>query len=127
MSVKKIYLIRHGQTDFNVAGIVQGSGVDSDLNAAGHRQAAHFFAAYQHLPFDKVYTSTLKRTHQSVQAFLDLGLPHEEHSGLNEISWGVREGMRITPEEDEEYNGVLQQWRRGETHARLLGEKVRMR
>ncbi|PJJ61202.1 histidine phosphatase family protein [Hymenobacter chitinivorans] len=121
MSVKKIYLIRHGQTDFNVAGIVQGSGVDSDLNAAGHRQAAHFFAAYQHLPFDKVYTSTLKRTHQSVQGFLDLGLPHEEHAGLNEISWGVREGMRITPEEDEEYNGVLQQWKRGETHARLLG------
>ena len=121
MSVKKIYLIRHGQTDFNVQNIVQGSGVDSSLNARGYEQAALFFAAYKHLRFDKVYTSTLRRTQQSVQGFLDLGLPHETHSGLNEISWGVREGTRITPEEDEEYRGVLDQWQRGETYARLLG------
>jgi probable phosphoglycerate mutase len=32
MSKKTIYLIRHGQTDFNKQGIVQGSGVDSSLN-----------------------------------------------------------------------------------------------
>ncbi|TGE15782.1 histidine phosphatase family protein [Hymenobacter elongatus] len=121
MSVKKIYLIRHGQTDFNVRGIVQGSGVDSSLNETGYQQAARFFAAYKHLPFDKVYTSTLQRTQQSVQGFLDLDLPHEQHAGLNEISWGVREGLRITPEEDEEYNGVLQQWNQGQTQARLLG------
>lgn len=121
MSVKKIYLIRHGQTDFNVRGIVQGSGVDSSLNEAGRRQAARFFAAYQHVPFDKVYTSLLQRTHQSVEGFLHAGRPHEQHAGLNEISWGVREGTRITPEEDEEYHDVLQQWRAGHTHARLQG------
>ncbi|GAA4011151.1 histidine phosphatase family protein [Hymenobacter fastidiosus] len=121
MSVKKIYLIRHGQTDFNVAGIVQGSGIDSSLNEAGHRQAARFFAAYKHLAFDKVYTSTLQRTRQSVQGFLDLGLPHEQHAGLNEISWGLREGTRITAEEDEEYYGVLRQWHQGQTSARLPG------
>ncbi|TGD79825.1 histidine phosphatase family protein [Hymenobacter wooponensis] len=121
MSVKKIYLIRHGQTDFNVRGIVQGSGVDSSLNEAGRRQAARFFAAYRHIAFDKVYTSLLRRTHESVQGFLDLGLPHEQHGGLNEISWGTREGTRITAEEDEEYHSVLQQWRAGQTSARLEG------
>ncbi len=121
VSVKKIYLIRHGQTDFNVRGIVQGSGVDSSLNEAGMRQAARFFAAYQHVPFDKVYTSTLQRTHQSVHDFLQRGIPHEIHAGLNEISWGEREGTRITPDEDEEYHGVLQQWKQGQTSARLLG------
>lgn len=121
MSVKKIYLIRHGQTDFNVQGIVQGSGVDSSLNTTGYDQASRFFATYKHLAFDKVYTSTLQRTQQSVQGFLNLGLPHEAHSGLNEISWGLREGTRITPEEDAEYQGVLHQWERGETHARLSG------
>ncbi|WP_139920532.1 histidine phosphatase family protein [Hymenobacter sp. DG01] len=121
MSVKKIYLIRHGQTDFNVRGIVQGSGVDSSLNEAGRRQAARFFAAYRHVPFDKVYTSVLQRTHQSVQGFLELGLPHEQHAGLNEISWGTREGTRITPEEDEEYHRVLQDWKAGRTHVRMEG------
>ena len=118
---RTIFLLRHGQTDFNVRGIVQGSGVDSSLNDTGRQQAAQFFAAYGHVPFDKVYTSALRRTHESVQQFLDLGLPHEAHSGLNEISWGVREGTRITMEEDEEYRRVLANWNAGDTHARLTG------
>ncbi|WP_316932340.1 histidine phosphatase family protein [Hymenobacter terrenus] len=113
--------MRHGQTDFNVRGIVQGSGVDSSLNETGRRQAAQFFAAYGHVPFDKVYTSTLRRTQESVQQFLDLGLPHEAHAGLNEISWGVREGTRITVEEDAEYQDVLAGWAAGRTDVRLSG------
>lgn len=121
MKPRTIFLLRHGQTDFNVRGIVQGSGVDSSLNDTGRRQAAQFFAAYSHVPFDKVYTSTLRRTHESVQQFLDLGLPHEAHAGLNEISWGVREGTRITMEEDAEYRQVLAGWVAGDTHARLTG------
>jgi broad specificity phosphatase PhoE len=119
--VQTIYLVRHGQTDFNVQGIVQGSGVDSSLNATGRAQAQQFFAAYRHVPFDRIYTSVLRRTQESVQAFLDLGYPHEAHTALNEISWGVREGTRITMEEDVEYQGVLNQWEQGETDARLLG------
>jgi broad specificity phosphatase PhoE len=118
---RTIFLLRHGQTDFNVRGIVQGSGVDSSLNDTGRRQAAQFFAAYGHVPFDKVYTSALRRTHESVQQFLDLGLPHEAHPGLNEISWGVREGTRITMEEDAEYRQVLHDWATGRTDSRLTG------
>ena len=121
MRPRTIFLLRHGQTDFNVRGIVQGSGVDSSLNDTGRRQAAQFFAAYGHVPFDKVYTSALRRTHESVQLFLNLGLPHEAHSGLNEISWGVREGTRITLEEDAEYREVLAGWAAGHTNGRLTG------
>lgn len=119
--VQTIYLVRHGQTDFNVQGIVQGSGVDSSLNDTGRAQAAQFFAAYRHLPFDRVYTSALRRTQESVQEFISLGYPHEAHAALNEISWGVREGTRITFEEDVEYQYVLGQWERGDTSTRLLG------
>ncbi|OGX85118.1 histidine phosphatase family protein [Hymenobacter glacialis] len=121
MRPRTIFLLRHGQTDFNVQGIVQGSGVDSSLNDTGRRQAAQFFAAYGRVPFDKVYTSALRRTHESVQQFLDLGLPHEAHAGLNEISWGEREGTRITMEEDAEYRGVLADWGAGRTTSRLTG------
>ena len=92
---KKIYLTRHGQTDFNNQGIVQGSGVDSDLNETGKAQANALFKVYGHLKFDKVYISNLKRTQQSVQKFLDLNIPCEKLSGLNEISWGSREGKRL--------------------------------
>ncbi|GAA4384605.1 histidine phosphatase family protein [Hymenobacter koreensis] len=119
--LKKIYLIRHGQTYFNVRGIVQGSGVDAPLNDVGHQQAAQFHAAYAHTPFQRVYMSTLMRTHQSVQPFLDAGLPSEQHRALDEISWGHREGTRITPEEDIEYHGLLRAWQHGDTHLGLPG------
>jgi probable phosphoglycerate mutase len=119
--VQQLYLLRHGQTDFNVQNIVQGSGIDSDLNARGRQQAAQFWAAYKDTPFARVYTSRLKRTHQSVQQFIDAGLPHEAHAGLNEISWGTREGTRITPQEDAEYARVLAAWQAGDDHARLPG------
>lgn len=121
MTTKKIYLIRHGQTDFNLRGIVQGSGVDSSLNARGMAQAKAFFDMYKHVPFDKVYTSGLKRTKESVAGFIDSGIPNESLSGLNEISWGNKEGQPITPEEDAYYHWMLNQWRLGNTHERIEG------
>lgn len=121
MTTKKIYLIRHGQTDFNLKGIVQGSGVDSSLNAKGMAQARAFFEMYKHIAFDKIYTSTLKRTRESVSGFIELGIPTESLSGLNEISWGTKEGQPITPEEDQYYHWMLDQWRLGNTHERIEG------
>lgn len=119
--MQQIYLLRHGQTDFNVQGIVQGSGINSDLNERGRRQAELFWERYRDVPFARVYTSALKRTQQSVQRFLDLGLPHESTAALNEISWGTREGTRISPEEDAEYAQVLADWLAGNDHAHLPG------
>lgn len=121
MGSKKIYIIRHGQTDFNLQNIVQGSGIDSSLNDQGRAQAAAFFEAYRHVPFDKVYTSALRRTKESVNAFLELGLPTESLAGLNEISWGVNEGCKITPEENEYYHHMLSQWQLGNTSLRIEG------
>lgn len=121
MNSKKIYLIRHGQTDFNLKNIVQGSGVDTDLNELGRKQAEAFFQAYKHIPFDSVYTSVLKRSQQSVQRFIDLGIPHVALAGLNEISWGNKEGYRVTPEEDEYYHHMLRQWQLGNTSLRIEG------
>jgi len=113
---KTIYLIRHGETDFNRQGIVQGSGVDSDLNELGQAQAEAFFQYYQHIPFNKVYTSGLKRTHQSVIKFLEKNLPWEQYTGLNEISWGVREGQIPNNQDNEYYKVLIDSWIAGETH-----------
>ena len=74
---KTFYFIRHGQTDLNLLGIVQGRGVNSPLNANGMRQAQAFYEAYKSIPFDKVYMSTLLRTHQTVQQFVDQGIVSE--------------------------------------------------
>ena len=121
MITKKVYLVRHGQTDYNLKNIVQGSGVDADLNDFGRLQSVSFFNAYKHIPFDKVYTSVLRRTRQTVQPFTDLKVPSEALAGLNEISWGTKEGHRVTPEEDEYYHYMLRQWQIGNTTLRIEG------
>jgi broad specificity phosphatase PhoE len=121
LNTKKIYIVRHGQTDFNLKGIVQGSGVDSELNDYGRLQAKLFFETYKEVAFDKIYTSALKRTQQTVSHFIERGIPFEKLSGLNEISWGKKEGQAITPEEDEYYNYMLNQWQLGDTSLRIEG------
>lgn len=121
MTSKKIYLVRHGQTDFNLKGIVQGSGIDSVLNETGKEQATAFYDVYRETAFDKVYTSKLKRSLQSVNSFIEQGVPHEQHTGLNEINWGDKEGMQITPAEDEYYQWLLKQWQKGNTNLPIEG------
>lgn len=87
----------------------------------GRAQAKAFYEAYHSVKFDRVYTSSLKRTHETVIDFINSGIPHEIHSGLNEISWGVNEGHRITPDEDAYYHWMLQQWQNGNTSLRING------
>ena len=86
---KNIYIVRHGQTDFNLKGIVQGRGVDSSLNETGFRQAQLLFEKYKDIPFDNILTSTLRRTHQTVSPFAEIGLHHTPKVALDEISWGI--------------------------------------
>lgn len=120
---KTIYLVRHGETEFNRQGLVQGSGVDSDLNETGLRQAELFYEAYGDIPFDHVYTSSLKRTLQSVQRFIDDGIPHTAMAGLNEISWGDYEGRVSIPDWREEYWHMIGQWQAGNLEYRVaMGE-----
>lgn len=114
MESKKIYLIRHGQTDYNLKGYVQGSGVDSDLNQTGLNQAAKFFNFYKDIPFKKVYTSQLKRSIQSVQSFIDLEIPHEAYEGLNEINWGNKDGKEVSFSDNTFYWGMVKKWKEGE-------------
>ncbi|MBN8820918.1 MULTISPECIES: histidine phosphatase family protein [unclassified Spirosoma] len=115
MTQKTIYLIRHGETDFNRRGIVQGSGVDADLNEMGRAQAMAFFLAYQHVPFQKIYISGLKRTYQTAEPFIELGIPYEKLTGLNEISWGIMEGKAPGNLDNEYYRALIEAWESGRT------------
>lgn len=110
---KTIYLIRHGETEYNRLGKVQGSGVDSDLNEVGIKQADLFFKQYGDYAFDKVYTSMLKRTWQSVGGFIQKGIPHQPMAEWNEISWGSFEG-ELPPEHwKAEYMKMVAEWESG--------------
>jgi phosphoserine phosphatase len=110
MILKTFYIVRHGQTDLNKQGIVQGRGRNTDLNEEGRQQAQLFYRAYKHVPFDKIYISELKRTQQSIQPFIDGGIPYEKLSGLDELAWGVLEGQPSTPENKAAFMKLMRDW-----------------
>ncbi|MEL6658494.1 MAG: histidine phosphatase family protein [Bacteroidota bacterium] len=129
---KTVYILRHGQTDFNLKGIVQGGGVDTSLNETGRKQAQAFHNAYADLPFEVVLSSTLKRTRETILPFINQGLPWEQHPEINEMGWGDHEGKKSTPESHQEYKAVINAWGQGNYDAAMpngetaaqLGERL---
>jgi probable phosphoglycerate mutase len=117
----ELYIIRHGETDFNRRGIVQGRGVNSDLNEQGIIQASQFYKAYHHVPFDHIITSTLKRTHQTVQGFIEKGIPWMQLAGLDELDWGEHEGRASTQETRRAFFELTRAWMNGELHQKFRG------
>ena len=118
---KNIYIIRHGQTDFNVKQIVQGRGVNSDLNEMGIAQAQSFFKMYQNIPFDTIITSSLKRTHQTIAPFLANNIPHLVRPEIDEIAWGIFEGVQHHPSLQEKYYSIIESWKNGELDNKIEG------
>ncbi|MCU0422230.1 MAG: histidine phosphatase family protein [Bacteroidia bacterium] len=121
MNTKHIYIIRHGETEFNKLNIVQGSGVNTPLNDTGLKQAEMFYQVYKNYPFKKIYTSALLRAQQSVNAFIQSGIPHIVLPELNEISWGVFEGKQQSEQQKEQFRRLIQQWNEGFLHAKIEG------
>lgn len=117
----ELYLVRHGQTDYNKKRIIQGRGVNSSINEVGRAQAQLFFQHHKDIAFDSVLTSTLVRTQQTLQPFADLGYELEAFQQLDEINWGIHEGREGSTDLSEEYLYVTQLWKEGYLDERIEG------
>lgn len=62
----KIYLIRHGQTDWNIQGRIQGSH-DIPLNEAGQRQAEQVAKGMDSRRVSRIFSSTLTRAAETAE------------------------------------------------------------
>ncbi|MCG9880923.1 MAG: histidine phosphatase family protein [Bacteroidia bacterium] len=120
MENKLIYIIRHGETEFNKLGIVQGSGINSSLNERGISQAGKFYEMYKDIKFQKIYTSALVRTQESVLPFIEAGKSYQTFTELNEISWGVFEGKPQNETERKAYWDVVNAWKNGDYSAKIV-------
>ena len=107
--------VRHGETDYNAEGRVQGRGIDSDLNARGRRQAERLAARLADHPFDAVYTSSMRRTHQTAAPLLAVRpqLAPVALEDLDEMHWGVHEGQEPSPGLRERYARYVEAWTGG--------------
>ena len=116
---KDIYIIRHGETDYNKSGIIQGGGVNSDLNEKGRNQAGAFYDMYKDIPFDVAYASDLKRSQQTIAPFINAGLTQKILPEIREMSWGIFEGKSSLSWMKEKYEYMLVEWDKGNYDARL--------
>jgi broad specificity phosphatase PhoE len=88
-----LWLVRHGESTWNVAGLVQGTNDEAGLTERGLRQAAEAARAFRCQPVRALYSSDLRRARQTAAAFAaELGVPVRTDARLRERSLGVLEG-----------------------------------
>jgi len=91
-----LYLIRHGETPWNVEGRYQGQ-LDPPLNDRGQRQAQETAARLAPLNFETIFSSDLARARQTAATLSAMtGLPVQLDARLREIHQGVWQGVLIT-------------------------------
>ena len=88
-----LWLVRHGESTWNIAGLAQGHNDEAELTERGLRQAAEAAAQFGYRPVRAIYASDLRRARQTAAAFAAvLGLPGCTDPRLRERSLGVLEG-----------------------------------
>ena len=88
-----IYVIRHGQTDYNVKRIFQGQ-TDIPLNETGKQQAQEMAEKFKNLKIDNILASPLSRAYQTANYISKVtGISVEIEEGLKERFFGQMEGQ----------------------------------
>lgn len=94
--MKHLYIIRHGETDFNKTQKMQGRGIDASLNDLGRYQAQAVADSLQKVAITKIVTSSLKRTIETAQPLITQSSALvESHRDLDEMSFGNLEGKEF--------------------------------
>ena len=95
------YLVRHGQTDWNAAQIVQGI-TDIPLNETGLAQAARAREPMKDIPIEIIFSSPLVRAYRTAEIINEYHhVPIIADSRLQERNYGIFEAVHYS-----DYPGV---------------------
>lgn len=116
----KLFLIRHGQTSWNVEGRYQGD-QDIELNSTGIMQAGLAAKYLSRVAFSNIYSSPLSRTMETARIInRRRGLEIKVMQDLKEMDFGKWEGMKFE-EINSTYNIDYQKWLEDPYHNRPTG------
>ena len=107
--MKDLYLMRHGETKYNVELRVQGWS-DSPLTYKGIKQAevAREYYRNNNIMFDHVYSSSLKRACVTAEIVCDM--KYEIRDDLKEWHFGLAEGMYFKEMKEMPHGGFFKQY-----------------
>lgn len=106
----RLYLIRHGETDWNIENRTQGCGNDLPLNLKGLEQARAVAQKLKDMPADVLYSSDLKRAYQTaLEISKSTGLDIHVTDKLREMNFGCWEGL-TTNEIRLKYGSIYSIW-----------------
>lgn len=95
MRIKNIYVIRHGETDWNKNQRFQGQ-TDIALNEMGQEQAKALVPILNHLQIEAAYSSSLSRAFETAEiATQELKLTIQKDDRLKEANIGLAEGLTL--------------------------------
>ena len=106
----RIFLIRHGETNWNKEGRFQGQ-IDIPLNENGKTQAKKVSKYLKEINFNKAFSSSMKRPYETAEIILQKrsGLKITKIDELIEISHGLWEG-KLENEIKEKWPELLNNW-----------------
>lgn len=111
----RIIAIRHGETDWNAQGRIQGH-QDVALNDTGLRQARQVAQGLRQEAVQRIYSSDLQRALQTAQAIAQTtGAPLVADPRLRERSFGEYEGLRFVQVQTEAPEHA-RRWRERDPH-----------
>lgn len=110
-----LYLVRHGETEYNRRQIMQGRCINSSLNETGRRQARALAQRFAGTTFSVAYTSTLRRAIETAEIVLDgrPDVPVFQLADLDEMSWGSYEGTPASERLRLALAEIYAEWDRG--------------
>jgi len=89
-----LWLVRHGESTWNVAGLAQGQHDQAELTERGLRQASDVAWRFRDRAIGTIYASDLRRARQTAAVFATVvGVPVFTDARLRERSLGVLEGI----------------------------------
>ena len=89
-----LWLVRHGESTWNVAGLAQGQHDQAELTERGLRQASDAAWRFRQRAIRAIYASDLRRARQTAAVFATVvGVPVFADARLRERSLGVLEGI----------------------------------
>ncbi len=96
-----LYIVRHGETDWNWQKKVQGH-TDIPLNEYGRHLAEETAEGMKEIPIDIGYTSPLKRARETAEIILKgRDIPLLDEPRIREIGFGIYEGIHSGGEKKE--------------------------